>query len=104
LSKESDGTPWGAGKGETAAMIDRLDHLVLTVGDPILPRAAHPRPGSADCCLIADRPLDQVIERLGQRGISIELGPVVRTGATGPLRSIYLRDPDGNLVDVAECG
>ena len=123
-------------------MIDRLDHLVLTVrdlgrtrdfyvrglgfteqrfddgrfallfgrqklnlhelaGEPILPRAARPTTGSADFCLVTDRPLDQVIELLRARDIPIELGPVVRTGATGAIRSIYLRDPDDNLVELA---
>ena len=124
-------------------MIDRLDHLVLTVadldrtldfyvrglglteqhfddgrvallfgqnklnlheaaGEPILPRAARPTAGSADFCLIADRPLDQVIELLRERALPIELGPVARTGASGPIRSVYLRDPDDNLVEIAE--
>jgi catechol 2,3-dioxygenase-like lactoylglutathione lyase family enzyme len=124
-------------------MIDRLDHLVLTVGDlgrtrdfyvrglglteqrfgegrfallfgqqkvnlheaagePILPRAANPTAGSADICLIADRPVDQVVSLLRERDIAIELGPVARTGTTGAIRSIYVRDPDGNLVEIAE--
>jgi catechol 2,3-dioxygenase-like lactoylglutathione lyase family enzyme len=71
-------------------------------GEPIVPRAARPTPGSADFCLIADRPLDEVIELLRQRDIPVELGPVSRTGATGPIRSVYLRDPDDNLVEIAE--
>ena len=69
---------------------------------PILPRAATPTPGSADFCLVADRPLVQVIELLAQRGIAIELGPVDRHGARGPMRSVYLRDPDGNLVEISD--
>jgi len=64
--------------------------------------ARHPTPGSLDFCLLANRPLDQVISHLKNLGIAIELGPVVRTGARFALRSIYLRDPDGNLVEISE--
>ena len=58
--------------------------------------------GSADFCLIADRPLEAVIVLLEERGLAIELGPVDRAGATGPIRSVYLRDPDDNLVEISE--
>ena len=58
--------------------------------------------GSVDLCLLAAVPLDQVIEHLAGCGVAVEAGPVRRTGATQPLRSIYLRDPDGNLVEIAE--
>lgn len=65
-------------------------------------KAGHPTLGSGDFCLIASRPLDQVIEHLRRESIPIEAGPVARRGAMGPLRSVYFRDPDGNLVEVAE--
>lgn len=65
------------------------------------PKAARPTAGSGDFCLIADTPLDQVIAELQVRGIIIEEGPVSRTGATGPIRSVYIRDPDDNLVEIA---
>ena len=64
--------------------------------------AAKPTPGSLDFCLLADRPLDDVIAALKAKGASMELGPVMRTGARFAIRSIYLRDPDGNLVEIAE--
>jgi len=64
--------------------------------------AAKPTWGSLDFCLLADRPLDDVIAWLNAKGAKIELGPVMRTGARFPIRSIYLRDPDGNLVEIAE--
>ncbi len=70
---------------------------------PILPRAHTPTPGSADFCLIAAAPLADVIADLHLKNITIELGPVERTGATGKIRSIYLRDPDLNLVEISEC-
>ncbi|MEM6521294.1 MAG: VOC family protein [Cyanobacteria bacterium P01_D01_bin.71] len=68
---------------------------------PIAPCARYPTPGSADFCLITQTPLAAMITRLQTRGIEIEQGPVERTGAQGPLWSIYLRDPDGNLVEIA---
>ena len=66
------------------------------------PKAAHPTPGGLDLCFVADRPLDDVIARLAALGVPIIEGPAARTGATGPIRSIYLRDPDRNLIEVSE--
>lgn len=65
------------------------------------PKAKHPTPGAADFCLVADRPLADVQAHLAACGLEIELGPVDRTGAKGPMTSIYFRDPDGNLVEVS---
>lgn len=64
--------------------------------------ARHPTPGSLDLCFLADRPLDDVIARLKEHGVPIELGPVQRTGARFPLRSVYVRDPDENLIEISE--
>ena len=64
--------------------------------------AKTPTPGSLDLCLIAAVPLDDIITHLNAQGVAIELGPVKRTGARWPIRSIYLRDPDNNLVEIAE--
>lgn len=122
-------------------MIDRLDHLVLTVRDvaatcafyrrvlgmeevtfgagrkalrfgmqkinlheagrEVDPKAAHPTPGSGDLCFITEVPLSEVVAHLRSCGVAVELGPVPRTGATGAIRSVYFRDPDGNLIEVA---
>jgi catechol 2,3-dioxygenase-like lactoylglutathione lyase family enzyme len=65
------------------------------------PKAKRPTAGSGDFCLIADTPLEEVIAHLEKTGVPIEIGPVARTGATGPLRSVYIRDPDANLVEVS---
>jgi catechol 2,3-dioxygenase-like lactoylglutathione lyase family enzyme len=65
-------------------------------------KARAPTFGAGDFCLIAAVPLDEVIEQLRAQGIAIEAGPVARRGALGPIRSVYFRDPDGNLVEVAE--
>ena len=71
-------------------------------GAEFQPHAALPRPGTGDFCLLVDGSLDDVIAHLEREGIAIEVGPVDRTGALGPLRSVYVRDPDGNLVEFAQ--
>lgn len=68
---------------------------------PVEPKAAVPVPGSADFCLIASVPPEEVAMRLRNWGIGIERGPVSTVGAQGAMRSVYFRDPDGNLVEVA---
>jgi catechol 2,3-dioxygenase-like lactoylglutathione lyase family enzyme len=71
-------------------------------GAEFSPHALHPAPGSGDICLLVEGPLEDVERELAAAGIAVELGPVERTGAQGPLRSLYLRDPDGNLVELSE--
>jgi catechol 2,3-dioxygenase-like lactoylglutathione lyase family enzyme len=121
-------------------MIDRLDHLVLTVrsidatidfyarvlgvtevtfngrkalgfggqkinlheaGHEFEPKAARPTPGSGDLCFISEIALEPVIERLHDARVPIVEVPVLRTGALGPIRSVYIRDPDGNLIEIS---
>ena len=65
-------------------------------------KAKHPTAGSLDLCFLASVPLEAVMERLRERGIPIIAGPVIRAGAMGEIRSVYLRDPDDNLVEIAE--
>ena len=65
------------------------------------PKAERPTPGSADLCLIAHGPLAGVIEHLRACGVPILEGPVTRTGALGPITSVYFRDPDQNLIEVS---
>jgi catechol 2,3-dioxygenase-like lactoylglutathione lyase family enzyme len=66
------------------------------------PKACLPTPGALDLCFIADGSLDQVIENLAARNWPIIEGPVNRTGATGKIRSVYVRDPDQNLIEISE--
>jgi len=66
------------------------------------PKAHIPAPGALDLCFIADRPLDAVIAHLAAHDVAIIEGPVHRTGAAGQLRSVYLRDPDLNLIEISE--
>ena len=70
-------------------------------GNEFEPKAAHPTPGSADLCFITKTSLEDVISHLISKGYVIELGPVERTGAVGKMHSIYLRDPDSNLIEIS---
>ncbi|EPS2873917.1 VOC family protein [Salmonella enterica subsp. enterica serovar Infantis] len=123
-------------------IIDRIDHLVLTVSDisttirfyeevlgfsavtfkqnrkalifgaqkinlhqqemEFEPKASRPTPGSADLCFITSTPINDVVSEILQAGISIIEGPVERTGATGEIMSIYIRYPDGNLIEISQ--
>jgi catechol 2,3-dioxygenase-like lactoylglutathione lyase family enzyme len=65
------------------------------------PKAAHATPGSADFCLVSATPLDQVQRELAAHGVPVEVGPVPKVGALGPMTSVYVRDPDANLVEIA---
>ncbi|NBB13130.1 VOC family protein [Pseudomonas sp. SLFW] len=71
-------------------------------GKEFEPKAHVPVPGALDLCFIASIPLDDVIARLNAAPWPIIEGPVMRTGATGPIRSVYVRDPDLNLIEISE--
>ncbi len=71
------------------------------VGKEFEPKALNPTPGSGDICLITDIPLGHVIGHIRSCGVEIVDGPVRRTGAMGPIESIYVRDPDGNLIEIS---
>ena len=71
------------------------------VGSEFKPGADRPLSGTGDFCLITDTPLQEVTRELGSLGVEILLGPVSRTGARGKLRSVYVRDPDNNLIEIS---
>lgn len=87
--------------GRKALTFGRQKINLHQAGHEFEPKAQRPTAGSGDLCFIAQTPLPQVIEELRASGIAIEEGPVERTGATGPIRSVYIRDPDGNLVEIS---
>lgn len=89
------------GEGRKALAFGRQKINLHQAGREFEPKAALPTPGSADLCLIAEVALDDVIAHLGACGVAIIDGPVMRTGATGPIRSVYFRDPDSNLIEVS---
>ncbi|HEY0837257.1 MAG TPA: VOC family protein [Azospirillum sp.] len=70
-------------------------------GKEFEPKARTPLPGSADVCFITTTPIAEVQAHLAAHGVAVEEGPVPRTGATGPITSVYLRDPDGNLIEIS---
>ncbi|MBT2323288.1 VOC family protein [Variovorax paradoxus] len=71
-------------------------------GHEFEPKAELPMPGALDLCFIASVPLDEVIARLDEKQVPVIEGPVMRTGATSRIRSVYVRDPDLNLVEISE--
>ena len=71
------------------------------VGSAIEPRALHPKPGSADLCFVSSLSIKEILDHLRACEVPVECGPVARMGAVGPMMSVYLRDPDGNLIELA---
>jgi catechol 2,3-dioxygenase-like lactoylglutathione lyase family enzyme len=70
-------------------------------GSEFEPKARRVQVGSADLCFITNMPIAEVAEHIQAQGVAIEEGPVQRTGATGNIVSVYIRDPDGNLIEVS---
>lgn len=89
------------GDGRTALGFGSTKINLHQAGREFEPKADRPTPGSGDFCLITQTPMDDVCAHLEAHGVTIEDGPVPRTGAIGPLVSVYMRDPDGNLVEIA---
>ncbi len=89
------------GAGRTALVFGQQKINLHLAGHEFEPKALTPTPGSGDLCFIAATPLAEVIAELGRAQVVIEEGPVDRTGACGPLRSVYVRDPDRNLIEIS---
>jgi catechol 2,3-dioxygenase-like lactoylglutathione lyase family enzyme len=89
------------GDGRSALHFGASKINLHLAGHEFEPKARRPTPGSADVCLVVEGPLDDVLRELARGQISTEEGPVPRTGARGPITSVYLRDPDGNLIELS---
>ena len=89
------------GAGRRALRFGEQKINLHQAGKEIDPKALRPTPGAGDVCLLTREPLARWVTHLRAGGVPIEEGPVTRTGARGPIESIYLRDPDGNLVEIS---
>ena len=89
------------GQGRKALAFGQQKINLHRHGAEFEPKALRPTPGSSDLCLLVSTPLVEVMAHLQRCDIVIEEGPVPRTGATGPLLSVYIRDPDRNLIELA---
>lgn len=89
------------GEGRRALKFGAQKFNLHKAGKEFEPKARKPTPGSADFCLITTTPMEHVMARLKACGVDVFEGPVARTGASGAITSVYFRDPDLNLVEVA---
>ncbi|MEM6487376.1 MAG: VOC family protein [Pseudomonadota bacterium] len=93
--------PAGGGAVRVALVCGAQKINLHAAGAEFRPHAAHPTRGAGDFCLLTDEPVAALAARLAAGGVTVEDGPVARSGAQGPLSSIYVRDPDANLVEIA---
>ncbi|MEK5640757.1 VOC family protein [Paenibacillus sp. FSL R5-0378] len=90
------------GEGRKALHFGQQKINLHEAGKEFEPKAKTPMPGTADLCFITDDPIPDVIRHLEYCNVMIEEGPVLRTGALGSITSVYLRDPDGNLIEISK--
>lgn len=89
------------GQGRVALKFGDQKINLHEFGKEFEPKASNPMPGSADLCFITKTPINEAISHVKSFGVEIIEGPVERTGAMGPILSFYFRDPDNNLIEVA---
>ncbi|MGI9318368.1 MAG: VOC family protein [bacterium] len=91
----------GGGAERTALKFGHQKINLHQLGNEFKPVADKPLAGSGDFCLITETPVEEIVQELERYGIQVVEGPVRKTGAIGPLWSIYLRDPDNNLIEIS---
>lgn len=89
------------GDGRTALRFGNQKLNLHQLGNEIFPNARNAGVGTADLCFIAATPIEDVVATLEANNIEIELGPAPKDGAIGPIRSVYIRDPDANLIEIS---
>lgn len=89
------------GEGRVALKFGTQKINLHQLGKEFEPKANTPTPGSADLCFISHLPIQDAYDRVADKGVQIVEGIVDRTGATGPIRSFYVRDPDNNLIEIS---
>jgi catechol 2,3-dioxygenase-like lactoylglutathione lyase family enzyme len=89
------------GEGRVALTFGNQKINLHQLGNEFEPKAANVKSGSADLCFIIEQSLQQAIDHLNKCNVTILEGPVIRTGATGKIESVYFRDPDDNLIEVS---
>ena len=89
------------GEGRIALKFGSQKINLHGAGRELEPKALKPTPGSGDLCFVASTPLADVVAHIARLGVTIEKGPVERTGATGRMTSVYIRDPDRNLIEIS---
>ncbi|WDF83284.1 VOC family protein [Lacticaseibacillus pabuli] len=88
-------------EGRTALCFGDMKINLHERGHEFEPKANHPTPGSGDFCLLTKTPLEEVMATLNEHAVAVEVGPITKHGALGDLRSVYVRDPDQNLVEIS---
>lgn len=89
------------GEGRRALSFGAQKFNLHQAGKVFEPKAGKPTPGSIDICLVTEKPINEVVHHLVAVGVPVEEGPVRCTGATGPIISVYIRDPDQNLIEIS---
>ncbi|WP_179562929.1 VOC family protein [Sphingomonas sp. R3G8C] len=101
MAREDRAAPGGATRTAMHFGHNKINLRPITATQEDWFTGLSPCPGSDDLCFLTQQNPEAVIADLARHGVAVELGPVTRAGARGPIRSVYVRDPDGNLIEIA---